>query len=220
MAVNASPVTSCVPAWARMAIMADRPRWFTQTNPGHSEWYIERFRTMAREGHDLEGEARLVDAMVEPGSRVLDAGCGPGRLTGALHRRGHDATGVDVDPTLIEAAHTDHPGPRYEVGDLAELDLDAEPFDLVVCAGNVMVFLAPGSERSVLDGLRRHTRPGGRIVIGYRREDTYPFTSFDVDAAAVGLVLEHRFGTWHLDPFTDDSDFAVTVLRRPASDTP
>lgn len=196
--------------------MADRPRWFTDTKPDHSEWYIERFRTMAREGADLEGEARLVDAMVEPGSRVLDAGCGPGRLSGALHRRGHDVTGVDVDPKLVDAAREDHPGPRYEVADLATLDLDAEPFDLIVCAGNVMVFLAPGSEPAVLARLHAHTRPGGRVVIGYRREETYPYDRFDRDTAAAGLVLEHRFGTWHLDPFGDDSDFAVTVLRRPA----
>ena len=194
---------------------ADRPRWFTQTGAGHSEWYIERFRTMAREGADLEGEARLVDAMVEPGSRILDAGCGPGRLAGALHRRGHDVVGVDVDPKLIEAARADHPGPRFEVADLSTLDLDGEPFDLVVCAGNVMVFLAPDSERAVLERLRAHTRPGGRMVIGFRREESYPYARFDADVDAAGLVVEQRFGTWHLDPFTDESDFAVTVLRRP-----
>jgi 2-polyprenyl-3-methyl-5-hydroxy-6-metoxy-1,4-benzoquinol methylase len=194
---------------------ADRPRWFTQTGAGHSEWYIERFRTMAREGADLEGEARLVDAMVEPGSRILDAGCGPGRLAGALHRRGHDVVGVDVDPKLIEAARADHPGPRFEVADLSSLDLDAEPFDLVVCAGNVMVFLAPDSERAVLERLRAHTRPGGRMVIGFRREESYPYARFDADVDAASLVVEQRFGTWHLDPFTDESDFAVTVLRRP-----
>lgn len=196
--------------------MADRPRWFTNTNPEHSEWYIERFRTMAREGADLEGEARLIDAMAERGSRILDAGCGPGRLSGALHRRGHDVTGVDVDPKLIEAARVDHPGSSYHVADLATLDLEGEPFDLIISAGNVMVFLAPGSERAVLERLAAHTRPGGRMVIGYRREEIYPYARFDEDAAAAGLVREHRFSTWGLDPFTEDSDFAVTVLRRPA----
>ncbi|MGV7637078.1 SAM-dependent methyltransferase, partial [Mycobacterium kansasii] len=70
------------------------PRWFTDTKEGHSEWYIERFRTMAREGADLAGEARLVDAMVGRRSRILDAGCGPGRIGGYLHSVGHDVTGV------------------------------------------------------------------------------------------------------------------------------
>src|SRR5690606_41980126 len=141
--------------------MTQRPRWFTNTKPGHSQWYIERFRTMAREGADLEGEARLIDAMVARGSRILDAGCGPGRVGGALHRRGHTVVGVDVDPELIEAAEQDHPGPRWAGGDLAAIDLAAlgeeEPFDLAVVPGNVMVFLAPDSERAVLRD-RKSTR--------------------------------------------------------------
>jgi hypothetical protein len=124
--------------------------------------------------------------------------------------------GVDVDPALIAAAEEDHPGPTYHVGDLSTLDLDEAPFDLVVSAGNVMVFLAPDSERAVLERLRAHTRPDGRIVIGYRREATYPYDRFDVDLEAAGLQLEHRFSTWHLDPFTEEADFAVSVLRVPS----
>lgn len=196
--------------------MTNRPRWFTETKPGHSEWYIERFRSLRREGADLEGEARLVDAMVQPRSRLLDAGCGTGRLAGGLHRRGHDVVAVDADPQLIAAARQDHPGPRFQVADLAELDLDQDPFDLVVCAGNVMVFLAPGSEQRVLDRLRAHTRPGGRIVIGFRREPYYSYDQFDEDVAATGLSLEYRFSTWSLDPFSAVSTFAVSVLRVPS----
>lgn len=195
--------------------MTERPRWFTDTKPGHSQWYVERFRTLAQEGADLEGEARLVDAMVDRGSRVLDAGCGTGRLSGALHRRGHDVVGVDADAELIAAAQTDHPGPSYVVADLASLELQGEPFDLVVSAGNVMVFLAPGTEGTVLERLRDHTRPGGRLVIGFRREQHYPYSRFNVDLRNAGLSLEHRFATWGLDPFTPKSDFAVNVLRLP-----
>ena len=195
--------------------MTDRPRWFTETKDGHSDWYVERFRALAREGADLEGEARLVDAMVEPGSRVLDAGCGTGRVAGALHRRGHRVVGVDADPKLIAAAEVDHPGPAYQIADLAALDLDQERFDLVVCAGNVMVFLTPGTERRVLERMRAHTRPAGRIVVGFRREPHYPYSRFNEDLRSAGLTLEHRFATWGLDPFTPKSDFAVSVLRVP-----
>src|SRR5690349_7355524 len=108
--------------------MTSTPRWFTDTSDGHSQWYIERFRAMEREGADLGGEARLVDALVPPGSRILDAGCGPGRVGARLHARGHEVVGVDVDPALIAAAEQDHPGPTWTVGDLATFDLDGEPF--------------------------------------------------------------------------------------------
>lgn len=194
--------------------MSDTPRWFSETREGHSQWYVERFRALAAQGADLEGEARFVDALVPRAARVLDAGCGTGRLAWALHERGHDVVGVDVDPVLIEAAQADRPGPTYQVADLASLALEGEPFDLIVCAGNVMVFLAPDSERAVLERLRAHLRPGGRLVIGFRREpQTYSYDRFDADAEAAGLHPEFRFGTWHLDPFTEESDFAVNVLR-------
>lgn len=57
------------------------PRWFTDTDEGNSEWYAEHFRELAADGADLEGEARLVDAVVAPGSRILDAGPPPGLHT-------------------------------------------------------------------------------------------------------------------------------------------
>ena len=55
------------------------------------------------------------------GKRVLDAGCGPGRVGAHLHEVGHEVVGVDADPVLIAAAEEDHPGPRWLVEDLAEL---------------------------------------------------------------------------------------------------
>jgi 2-polyprenyl-3-methyl-5-hydroxy-6-metoxy-1,4-benzoquinol methylase len=196
-----------------------RPRWFTETKDGHSQWYIERFRKLEQEGADLLGEARFVDMLAQRGSRILDAGCGAGRVAGALHAAGHDVYGLDVDPELIEAARTDHPGPTYGVVDLSELtigDVGDVPVDLVVCGGNVMVFVAPGTEKRILTNLCSVVFPGGRVVIGFRREDTYPFEQYDAHLAeleAEGLArVEARYATWHLDPYADD-DFAVTVLR-------
>jgi SAM-dependent methyltransferase len=194
---------------------APRPRWFSHGQTGHSQWYIQRFRAMAAEGVDLAGEARLVDAMASRGSRILDAGCGPGRVGAELHRRGHRVVGVDVDPELVAAAAEDYPGPRWVVADLSELALDEEPFDLVVMAGNVMVFLAPGTERQVLERLRDHTRPGGRVVIGFRKGEAYTVEELDRDAVAAGLAVEMRFSTWDLEPWQPESGFAVTVLRVP-----
>jgi 2-polyprenyl-3-methyl-5-hydroxy-6-metoxy-1,4-benzoquinol methylase len=194
------------------------PRWFTDTAEGHSDRYVERFRSMAAEGADLAGEARLVDALIAPGSRVLDAGCGPGRLGGELHRRGHVVVGVDADPVLIAAAEADHAGPTWLVEDLTQLDLGDEhaPFDLAVLAGNVMVFVAPVTEADVLSRVAAHLVPGGRLVIGFRTGDVYPLERFDSDLAEVGLVLEQRFATWDLVPYAASADFAVSLLRTPA----
>mgnify|MGYP001396397350 FL=1 len=86
-----------------------------ERDPGHSARYVQRFKTMAANGADLVGEARLIDALVPRGASILDAGCGPGRHAGYLHRAGHRVVGVDLDPALIAAAEADDPGPT-EIG--------------------------------------------------------------------------------------------------------
>ncbi|PZF83538.1 class I SAM-dependent methyltransferase [Jiangella anatolica] len=192
--------------------MAKPTRWLSETKEGHSQWYIERFRKLAADGADLTGEARLVDAMLPRGARVLDAGCGTGRIAGALHERGHTVVGVDVDPALIEAARTDYPGPRYLVGDLSELDL-GETFDAAVMAGNVMVFVAPGTETDVLRRGGGHVVPDGFVIVGFHVNRHLALADFDRYAEDAGLRLEHRFATWDLRAWHDDADFAVSVLR-------
>ncbi|EHI12028.1 class I SAM-dependent methyltransferase [Mycolicibacterium thermoresistibile] len=200
--------------------MVEKSLWMrkVEADPGHSQWYIERFRAMARAGEDLVGEARLVDAMAPRNAHILDAGCGPGRLGGYLSAAGHRVVGVDVDPALIEAAEQDYPGPQYLVGDLAELDLPArgipDPFDVIVMAGNVMAFLAPSTRTTVLSRLRAHLAEDGRAAIGFGAGRDYDFDEFLADAATAGLTPDLLLSTWDLRPFTEDSEFLVALLRR------
>jgi predicted TPR repeat methyltransferase len=176
---------------------------------------------MAAQGADLAGEARLVDALVPVRSRLLDAGCGPGRVGAELHARGHTVVGVDIDPVLIAAAQEDHPGPTWLVADLATLDLtarpDHEPFDGAVIAGNVMPYLAPGTGARVLTAVARHLHPDAPIAVGFGLDRGYTLDAFDADAQLAGLHLENRFATWDLREWTAHSPFAVTVLRTPAA---
>lgn len=185
-------------------------------NPDHSTWYIQRFRAMAERGDDLHGEARFIDAMVPRGARILDAGCGPGRVGGELARRGHTVVGVDVDPVLIAAAQAEHPDATWLTGDLSELDLAAdgitEGFDVIVVAGNVMTFLAPGSESAALARLAAHLAPGGRIALGFGAGRGYEIAQYEQDVSAAGLREQVRLATWDLRPYTPDSDFVVSVL--------
>jgi SAM-dependent methyltransferase len=193
-----------------MAIVAE--------NPEHSHWYIERFRAMAAAGNDLHGEARLVDAMVGRNARILDAGCGPGRVGGRLHELGHRVVGIDIDPTLIAAAEEDHPGPQWIVGDLATVEaraIDVDPeFDVIVSAGNVMTFVEASSRRAVLANLSRLLAAGGRLVIGFGAGRGYEFDDFAADAESAGLRFDLRLASWDLRPWTPASDLLVAVLRR------
>jgi SAM-dependent methyltransferase len=194
-------------------------RWtrLTEENPQHSAAYIQRFKDLEAAGHDLVGEARLVDAMLPRGSRVLDAGSGTGRIAAHLAAVGHEVVGVDGDPVLVAAAAAEHAGPTFLVGDLAELDLPArgipDPFDAIVCAGNVVTFLAPSTRRDVLRRLLAHVRPGGRAAIGFGAGRGYDFDDFLADARATRWTPDLLLATWDLRPFTPGADFLVAVLR-------
>mgnify|MGYP001080237230 FL=1 len=185
-------------------------------DPTHSHRYVERFRTMEAEGRDLAGEARFVDALAPRAARVLDAGCGPGRVGAFLHALGHTVVGVDVDPVLIVAANADHPGPTWIVGDLAELslapDVARDGFDVIISAGNVVTFLAPSTRRAVLTNLRRSLRPEGRVVIGFGAGRDYHFDDFFEDVNAVGLTVDVRLSSWDGRSYDATSDFLVAIL--------
>ena len=209
-----------------VAAVTDSPapptRWELTVVGDKWDWYVNRFDRQFADGADLEGEARFVDMMAARGSRIMDGGCGTGRVAGALHRMGHRVVGIDRDAGLIEIARRRYPGPPFLVADLLlvpqVLAAAGQPteFDIIALPGNVMVYLAPGTERDVLRVLGGLLVPGGRLVTGFHTDRDYLVASLDTDAAAVGLTVEHRFATWHLDPWTPHADWAVTVLRRPA----
>ncbi|MCT1384666.1 class I SAM-dependent methyltransferase [Brachybacterium sp. p3-SID1565] len=192
-------------------------------NPEHARGYADRWRRIEASGQDIHGEARLIDAMAARGSRVLDAGCGTGRLGGYLAGVGHHVTGVDLDPTLIGVARQDHPAARWETGNLAELDLrdehgQRELFDLVVCAGNVLTFLSGAERVPALTRIAQHLAPDGRFVAGFGPGHGYPVGRFEVDAASAGLRVQQRFAGWDLQPRGEgaegDDEFLVAVLTQ------
>ena len=188
--------------------------------------YAAHFRQLIADGADIEGEARLADALVPRGARILDAGCGIGRVGAALQRRGHHVVGVDYDGEVLADARSLYPDLPLVTSRLDRLSADdlaasghLTAYDLVVCVGNVMVLLAEGTERLVLANLAALLAPGGRMLVGHHldggpgRGRPYPVDDLEEDAAAAGLAVDARFGTYDLRPFTDDSEFAVHVLR-------
>lgn len=174
--------------------------------------YDRRFEELAASGADVHGEAAFVCALGP--ATVLDAGCGTGRVAIELARRGVEVVGVDLDPSMLEVARRKAPELAWVEADLATLDLGRR-FDVVVMAGNVLLFVARGTEAAVLDRLALHLVPGGRLVAGFSLGGGLTLSDYDEMAAAAGLFLEGRFATWDRAPFTEGSDYAVSVHRSP-----
>jgi SAM-dependent methyltransferase len=189
--------------------------------------YGAHFARLIDEGVDVEGEARLADVLAPRGGWILDAGSGMGRVGGALVARGHRVVGVDFDEEILEQSRRTFPDLPLVDSRLDELTparlLDAgypTAYDLIVCVGNVMILLAPDTERTALANLAAVLAPGGRMLVGYALTGApssfsrdYPLAEFVADAAAAGLEVEHRFATYDLEPFTEHSEYAVHVLR-------
>ncbi len=186
-------------------------RWLQETGGDRGEAYDEAFRALAASGMDVHGEAAYVAALVPPGARVLDAGCGTGRVGIELALRGYDVVGVDSDASMLDVARRTAPSLEWRLADLAALT-DTSSYDLVVAAGNVMIFLEPGTGPSVVGRLAAALRPGGLLVSGWRT-DELAVADYDGWAAAAGLVPVARHATWQGAPMTDDAGWCVAVDR-------
>lgn len=167
---------------------------------------------MAAAGEEVHGEADFVSSL---GPRsVLDAGCGTGRVAIELARRDLEVVGVDLDPEMLDAAQRNGPDIEWVEHDLARLDL-GRTFDAVVMAGNVMIFVQPGTEADVVAALAAHVRPGGSLVAGFQlRPGGYDLTTYDADCAAAGLELAHRHATWDRQPY-EGGTYAVSHHHNP-----
>ncbi|WP_028654601.1 class I SAM-dependent methyltransferase [Nocardioides sp. J54] len=207
--------------------MTDQPlpptRW--ALGGARNSGYGQRFAELVERGEDVVGEARLADAMLPRGARVLDAGAGMGRIGAHLQAQGHRVVAAEPDPTLVEQARRSYPDLQVLPLEILAITPEAlaesgapEEFDLVVCVGNVLTFVAEDTEVAVLERLGSLLAPGGRILVGFHLAGgpasarSYSPEEFVRDATAAGLRVDHRFGGYDLRPV--DDQYAVWILRR------
>jgi len=199
-------------------------RWKELTGGTSGEDYAARFAALAGSGKDMHGEARFCATVVPAGARVLDAGCGTGRVMIRLAELGYDCVGVDLDPSMLAMARKEAPELPWIQADLAEFDpaaVDlAGDFDLVVAAGNIFPLLSAGTEPVVVTRLAETLRPGGLLVAGFGLDEAHlpvppsiTLPEYDAYCAAAGLTFVDRFATWDADPY-DNGGYAVSVHRR------
>ncbi|MGB3481391.1 MAG: class I SAM-dependent methyltransferase [Mycobacterium sp.] len=192
-------------------------RWQDSAHAPRGTDYDQRWHKLAEAGQNVHGEVDFVEAELRehPGARILDAGCGTGRVAIELASRGYSTVGVDADAAMLDSARSKAPELTWIQADLCHLaDVVAGAFDAVVLAGNVMIFLTPGTEGLVLQQIAGSVRPGGLVIAGFSlREDRLSIESYDKHATSAGLELVTRWATWERTPFTG-GDYVVSVHRR------
>lgn len=195
--------------------------WDLVKRRGGGAAYQAHFDRLAHAGEHVHGEADFVADLVDAPARILDAGCGTGRVAAELSARGYRVTGVDIDADMLaEARRRDHLS-TYVEQDLSRLALRQQQVDLTLLAGNVIPLLAPGTVFEVTKRLTAHTRPGGLLVAGFGLDaDHLPgdfvvanLGEYDAATRTAGLTLVSRFASWDRDPWLDSGGYAVSVHR-------
>lgn len=150
--------------------MIRQQHWFEPLAEHLGEAYL---RYSFTKGTENEVDFLVTHLGLEPGQRVLDVGCGPGRHAYALARRGIEVVGVDISDRFVELASRDAPpGAEFRRLDARALPFEAE-FDAAIslCQGAFGLCGGPGAPTTiepdavVLDGMARAVRPGGRVAV-------------------------------------------------------
>jgi ubiquinone/menaquinone biosynthesis C-methylase UbiE len=154
--------------WTRLG--ADDPLWAVLIRPGtrHGHWDPDEFLATGRQEVE-QAVAHLADlGVLRDLHDVLDFGCGAGRATQALAARAPRVVGVDVSPTMLEAARRlDRTDGRctFLLNEQPDLSAFAEgSFDLVY-SSLVLQHLPPELARAYLGEMMRVLRPHGAMAV-------------------------------------------------------
>jgi SAM-dependent methyltransferase len=162
---------------------------------------------------------------VEPGSRVVDVGCGGGTAVAELAGLGADAVGIDAAEEAIAYAREHHPGCRFEVGDAQRLPFPDQSLDGYRAE---KLYHALDDPDKACAEARRVLAPGGRIVLAGQDWELFAIESDDPDltrtivtASADGIGhgrVARRYRNLLLDTGFDDvsCEAHTAVLTDPA----
>ncbi len=181
--------------------------------------YLYFYEESTDEGHTDDDAAEILGLLqLPPGSRILDAPCGPGRIARRLAAAGMVVTGVDVSEEFLALARAEPSGgaghpPDYVLGDMRSLPVDG-PFDAAVCWFASYGYYDDDDCRKVLSEFHRVLRPGGMVVIESMHHDgvVRNFTAAP-EASVVARDDDAQVDYYRFEPLTGRITAERTVYR-------
>ena len=125
--------------------------------------------------YGTENEVARLDEILElnPGDRLLDVGCGPGRHSHLLAEKGIDVLGVDISKEFIKIANGEKSKANFLRQDVREMNFENE-FDAVIsmCQGGFGLLFDPTSkvenpdiDFKAIENMARALKPGGKLAL-------------------------------------------------------
>jgi SAM-dependent methyltransferase len=165
--------------------------------------------------NELDFYLGLASEVLTQGGKILEIGCGTGRITLPLASAGANITGLDLSPAMLKVARQKSAGlenPRWVEGNLRAFDL-GEHFDLIISPGHSFQFMLTADEQmECLETLKRHLAPGGVLSLHLDHQDL-PWLA-EVSGAKAGVFTPgsevtdphgqryRSFYSWNYEPAT------------------
>jgi len=149
---------------------------------------VALYRERIQEPELFSQEATAVDRyFTDSGARVLDVGCGVGRVASQLHDRGFDVTGIDISEPLVDEARSLFPDIEFRVEDIRDNSFEAGSFQYAVFSFFGLDYLVPKSERlTALRELYRLLKPSG-VLLFSTHNSLHPLVPLSVRNLGLGL---------------------------------
>lgn len=185
--------------------------------------YVEFVSTELSPATEVPVDHSLLMAFVElvaagTVKRVADVGCGPGRVTAFLARRGLDVVGVDVSAAMLAAARIAHPALEFEEGQLDDLPIDEGSLGGVVCWYSI-IYTPPERLGDAFAEVGRVLVRGGYLLVAFQAGDGEPVHRADAHGTGLSLTsYRHSLGDVSGRLEQAGLEVRATALREPEFD--